>query len=266
MMITTMAYIPIDWVAFGRWAGNRGLIRRGVFDEGYALHLLLSGAFGKRVLQPFRVIRPARSATATLYAYCDDDAQRLGDIAREVAPPDCLAVLGLHDLATKEMPEHFGIGQRMGFDVRIRPVRRLGSDLIDSQSGRTLRKGSEIDSFRLELLRRSGDGWRDSRSVRERHSISRQSVYGSWLAERLAGAALVEANSCRLADFRRGRAFRGSGRPIEGPDATLQGECLVEDPEAFATRVRFGVGRHRAYGYGMILLRPPERSRQRPNG
>ncbi|GHE81823.1 hypothetical protein GCM10019059_44550 [Camelimonas fluminis] len=49
------------------------------------------------------------------------------------------------------------------------------------------------------------------------------------------------------------------GRRIEGPDATFHGSLVVTDPEAFTILLARGVGRHRAYGYGMLLLRPPQR-------
>ena len=252
-----MVYLPIDWTAFCRWAGNRSLLRPGAFDEGYAMHVLLSAVFGKKVLQPYRVVRAARASIASLYAYSAEDAEALGQVAQAVAPPDCLGVLGVADLATKIMPERFRSGQRLGFDVRVRPVRRLGRDLRDSQSGKLLRKGSELDAFRLELLHRSPDGWRRADSVARRNEVSRRSVYANWLAERLAAAASVDTAGCRLTDFRRARAWRGKGRGSEGPDATLQGELVVRDPEEFARKLRCGVGRHRAYGYGMLIARPP---------
>ncbi len=258
-MKTRMVYMPLDWTMFCRWAGNRGLVRNGEFDEGFGLHILLTSVFGKSVLQPYRLVRPARASVASLYGYATDDTQVLRKLAETVGPPDCLAVLGLADLATKRMPERFRSGQRLGFDVRVRPVRRLGRSLSDSQSGQVFRKGSELDAFRLELLHRSPDGWRDPESVGARQGISRQAIYARWLAERLDGAARVETDSCRLVDFRRSRAWRGKGRGSEGPDATLRGECVVRDPEEFAKKLRRGVGRHRAYGYGMLIPRPPGR-------
>ncbi len=254
-MTTRMVYLPIDWTAFARWAGSRQLIRRGAFDEGYALHILLSGVFGQRVLQPFRLIRSARARKGTLYAYCDQDERQLIDVARAVGTPDSLDVLGLDDLATKAMPHRFRVGQRLGFDVRIRPIRRLGRDVRDSQSGGVLRKGSEIDAFRHELLRRSPDGWHPNNESAK--GISREAVYARWLDERLADVAEVNARSCRLANFRRSRAVRGDNRGPEGPDATMHGEFVVQDPAEFVDRLRRGVGRHRAYGYGMLILRPP---------
>ncbi|WP_420635254.1 type I-E CRISPR-associated protein Cas6/Cse3/CasE [Candidatus Palauibacter sp.] len=231
-------------------------MRRGVFDEGYALHVLLSGIFGKAVLQPFRTFRPSRSRTATLYAYSNHDQQALRRLADAAAPPESLQVIDLASVRTKPMPVLLCAGQRIGFDIRVRPVRRLGRDLADSQSGKVLRKGREIDAFRLELLHQFPDGWRDPDGARMA-GMSRTVVYGKWLAERLAGAADVVPKSCRVAAFRRRRVVRGNGQGPEGPDAVLHGECVVRDPVDFATKIRKGVGRHRAYGYGMLIARPP---------
>lgn len=255
--MTNMVYLPLDWTAFGRWTGNRGLVRHGAVDEGFALHLLLSSVFGKSVLQPFRLLHSARAATATLYAYSDRARDDLHSVAGIVGPPDCLAVLKVDELLVKPMPRRFRAGQRLGFDVRVRPIRRLRRDLPDSQSGRMLRRGSEIDAFRLELLQRSPEGWR-SPDERSPAGISRESVYVAWFSERLAGVADVVESACRLASFRRSRVLRGNGKGPEGPDAIVHGECVVRDPVGFASRLRTGVGRHRAYGYGMLIVRPPD--------
>ena len=44
------------------------------------------------------------------------------------------------------------------------------------------------------------------------------------------------------------------GQTIDGPDATLTGRLRVTDPTAFAHLLARGVGRHRAFGFGMLLL------------
>ena len=80
-------------------------------------------------------------------------------------------------------------------------------------------------------------------------------VYAAWLIERFGDAVVVE--QCALVAFRRTRTIRGLGRGPEGPDATLHGAFVVSNPKVFAQVLRHGVGRHRAYGYGMLLLRPP---------
>lgn len=254
--MTHMVYLPYRNVALGQWSGRRRLMRRGVFDEGYALHVLLSSVFGKGGLQPFRTFRPSRGDDGTLYAYSDSDREVLRAIAEAAAPPDCLEVVDIAELRTKPMPDRFSPGQRLGFDVRIRPVRRLARDMSDSQSGKVIRKGSEIDAFRLELLRRSPDGWKASEEAPPAR-ISRDHVYATWLAERLSGAAEVDVQSFRVVSFHRLRVVRGDGRGPEGPDTIVHGECVVQDPALFAAILAKGVGRHRAYGYGMLIVRPP---------
>ena len=254
--MTHMVYLPFGYPALGQWSGRRRLMRQGIFDEGYALHALLSSVFGKGVLQPFRTFRPSRSEGATLYAYSDLEDGALRALAEAAAPPDCLTVIEVAGLRTKPMPARFAVGQRLGFDIRVRPVRRLARDIPDSQSARVIRKGSEIDAFRLELLRRSPDGWKEGNGASS-DGISRAEVYAHWLAERLTGAAEVDLRSCRLASFRRHRVIRGDGQGPEGPDSVVHGECVVEDPARFSAQLAKGVGRHRAYGYGMLIVRPP---------
>jgi CRISPR system Cascade subunit CasE len=89
----------------------------------------------------------------------------------------------------------------------------------------------------------------------------RESVYGDWLQRRLGEAAAIE--QVRLDSFRRTRLVRTDratprhARVLERPDALLQGVLTVADGDAFAQLLARGVGRHRAYGFGMLLLRRP---------
>jgi CRISPR system Cascade subunit CasE len=59
---------------------------------------------------------------------------------------------------------------------------------------------------------------------------------------------------CRSFTLRRDKSRRL--RSVEGPDASFSGVLVVEDPEKFAGLLAHGVGRHAAFGYGMLLLRP----------
>ena len=195
--------------------------------------------------------RPGR-LNGNLYAYSVLDATALRDSARAHALPDHLNVLSPDRLESKPMPDVWHLRQRLGFDLRVRPVRRLRRDL-DTPSGGA-GKGAEIDAFLLEALRRypseSGGMVEENRT--------REAVYFDWLAERLAPAATLDRSTSRLVRFCRVRVARGGSGP-EGPDATVHGTMTVTDPAAFGQLLAHGVGRHRAYGYGMLLLRPPNR-------
>ena len=251
-----LIHAPLDMRRFNRWVGNRGLIRNGSFDAGYALHVLLSAMFGKGVLQPFRLFASERRASAALYAYAEVDEIELRDTATAVAPPDCLDVIDPDRMRSKRMPAPFEQGRRLGFDLRLRPVRRLRCDLADPQLGRSLSRGAEVDAFWLEVMRRFPSGWADSAAARA--GVTRESVYAEWLCERLGDAVAVE--ECGLVSVSRSRAVRSDGRGPEGPDVILHGTFTVANEETFAGFLRNGVGRHRAYGYGMLLLRPPNKT------
>ena len=255
-MMLNLVHARLDMRRFNRWAGHRGLVRRGTFDSGYAFHILLSAMFGKGVLQPFRLFASERRRSAALYAYSNEDGASLRRRAGFAAPPDCEEVVDPQRLRSKAMPADFEQGQRLGFDLRLRPVRRLRNDLPDPQLGSSLSKGSEVDAFRLKVLSSSpnGPGERGESAIAS-PSMTREAVYRDWLAERVGDAVAVD--QCKLAAFQRTRVVRGNNGGPEGPDAVLHGTMTVINPDEFPRLLRKGVGRHRAYGYGMLLLRPP---------
>ena len=255
-MTAHMITAPVDMRAFNRWAAERGFVRRGTFDEGYALHVLFSSTFGSGVLQPFRLFHSPRRRGASLFAYADADASSLRTTAAAFATPDCLAVIDAERLRSKPMRMDYPTDQRLGFDVRVRPVRRLHKDTTPVD-GRTRRKGSEVDVSLATVESPPVPGTTQP----EPNTARREAAYVRWLAERFSGAADISNGLCRLAAFRRTRAVRGDGLGPEGPDATIHGELTVRDPGEFANRLRRGVGRHKAYGYGMVLLRPPSARR-----
>lgn len=256
-MTTHLIHAPFDMRNFNRWAGRRGLVRYGSFDAGYALHVLLSAMFGKSALQPFRLFAPERRRNAALYGYASVDETELRRTAAAAATPDCLDVVNPNEMRSKRMPPNFERGRRLGFDLRLRPVRRLRRALSDGQLDRSLPRGVEVDAFRLEVVRKFPSGWSDPDVAAVKAGVTRESVYREWLSERFGDAVAVE--ECRLVSFRRTQAVRGNGKGPEGPDAILHGTLAVSDQETFARTLRHGIGRHRAYGYGMLLLRPPSR-------
>ena len=238
-----------------RWAGERGWSsgRRGlVYDEGRVLHHLVDEVFGPGALRPFRLLVPPRHTRGNLYAYSALDAAALREAAHIQAKPEHLTVLELQHLESKSMPESWRPGQRLGFDLRVRPIRRLSTPLA-TQNG-SLREGTEVDAFWHEALRHhaeTGDGMK-------RAGRTRECVYLDWLAEQLSSGAALDSESSRLVRFQRNLIARGD-KSVEGPDAVIHGTLAVTDEAAFTRLLAHGVGRHRAYGYGMLLLTAPQR-------
>ena len=259
MTASHLVRVPVDTGRLARWASERGWTgpRGVVFDEGRALHHLVTEVWGPGVFPCFRLLVPPRRRTGNLYAYSAMDAEALRPAARAQALPEHLEMLRLEGLESKAMPPDWRVEQRLGFDLRTRPVRRLRRVLYGPKE--TIRAGSEVDAFLLEALHRhpdTPDGMRNE-------GKTRQEVYLDWLAEQLAPAAGLDRSASRLVRFRRLRVAREK-RDSEGPDAIIHGVLVVADPPAFSALLTRGVGRHRAYGYGMLLLRPPGRSAPAP--
>lgn len=235
---------PISLKPLHQWAAQREIGSRGAFDEGRALHHLLGEIFGPGALQPFRLMVAPRAQRGTLYAYADRTAEVLRAAAEPVAGPSEAALLPLDRLRScPRPPDAWRAGQRLGFDLRARPVVRLAAPIAGHD--RAFGKGAEVDAFLPQALR-TGE------------TVSREAVYLDWLDARLHGAAGIDRGVTRLAAFRRVRVQR-AGRSIEGPDAVFHGTLTVLDPAGFARALARGIGRHCAYGYGMLLLRPPQR-------
>ncbi len=246
--------VPVAMDRLARWAGDRGWIRRGhqtyEFDEGRALHHLVDELFGPRQLRPFRLLVAPGAVVANLYAYSQQDHERLQELGRIHGLPEYASVIDIDRIQGKVMPTEWTVGQQVGFDLRVRPVRRLKSDQI--VGGRQFKKGVELDAFLVEVTRqRSENGvWASAESQ------SREIVYLAWLEERLGEAAQLNRHATRLSRFRRNRVSRGESGS-EGPDATFHGLLRIENVDLFQNLLEHGLGRHRAYGYGMLLLRPP---------
>lgn len=230
-----------DMVRLGRWARDHRLLpTRGDEDLGYTLHALLAAAFGELAPKPFMLQQDTpRPAALLAYSACEPDELR--DHAASFAEPDTLAALGMDSLAAKAMPGQFAVARRLGFAVRVRPTVRTDRD---GQRDRV----REVDAF---LAAAAG--------TEPNAGPERGAVYQDWLAQRLrAGGAepqRIGLDSFRLSDVLR----RGQGRALQaqrGPDATFSGVLQVREPDAFAALLARGVGRHRAFGYGMLLLRP----------
>jgi CRISPR system Cascade subunit CasE len=266
-----MLQLPIDLNALARYADDRSWTKRrrhgresdAGFDQGRALHHVLDETFGPGCLRPFRLMVQRGKSKGSVYAYTTSTDLELRDAATTAAAPEISRILALDRLATKPMPDSWVTGRRLGFDVRARAIVRIRTELPNPH-GTPYKVGSELDAYVVEALRNHPDEYRKTvdgtpiPSGMEAAGRHREAVYRDWLAARFANAALLDHEKTTLARFQRVRVAR-EGRHSEGPDVVFRGELTIADPVAFAGLLAGGVGRHRAYGYGMLLLRHPRR-------
>jgi len=208
-------------------------------DHGYAGHALLCGLFGKeRTPKPWHL----DERRMVLWAYAPlalDDAERT-----HADPLFHVAVRWEHS-ASRPMPL-LKTGQRVGFDLRACPVVRHG--------GRDQQTGSEHDYLLWREVRRRPD---------DPANLDPLGIYAEWLAERgwkaASGAVLTAAQVTGWSKPMGGNVNawrgRGDGR-LRLPDVRFTGVVTVSDPAALQTSLARGIGRHRAFGFGMLLLKP----------
>ncbi|MFH6787051.1 MULTISPECIES: type I-E CRISPR-associated protein Cas6/Cse3/CasE [Methylobacterium] len=270
---------PVASAALRAFAAYQGVLDD---DLGYALHLALRRRFGAAAPQPWRLMPGRDGGPEMLLGYSQDpDALRSADpraIARPEAPPDweadwrgdqdagsasaesALAALFPQPFEAKAMPRAFAEGAAYGFALRVRPVVRYGPRAAEARSAADRRGGQERDAFLAALERRDRSG-----RTEESDPLDRERVYRAWLEQRLGTAAALSA--FRLVSHRRIRTVRSvpldaasRRRPgFAGPETVVDGGLTVADPAAFAVLLARGVGRHGAFGFGMLLLRPAGR-------
>lgn len=229
-----------------RFASRERLLPPGG-DIGYALHAVLAAAFGTRAPKPFMWCPPGSRSGGTggrILCYSHETLGDLCETATSFADPAATAIMDLANAESKRMPDAFATGGRLGFRVRVRPVVRTGKD-------------------RDGVGSKERDAFIDSVSVSAAQTNQREACYLEWLRRRLdqGGARLehghVDAFAlCRL--LTRDRSGEKSKRSAPtGPDVTICGTLVITDPQHFTELLASGVGRFRAFGFGMLLLAPP---------
>ncbi|MGB5948195.1 MAG: type I-E CRISPR-associated protein Cas6/Cse3/CasE [Parvibaculum sp.] len=236
-----MLKLPIDERRLYAFAASQGLSGRDQTDEGYILHALLSALFDAAAPKPFSLQRKGQDAS--LLAYASQPWDAFEKAARLYAAPDVYETVRWEAAASKPMPDNFGQDQCLDFFVRILPMSRAG------RQHPTFRPGAEVDVF---LLKAEAD--------RAASKPDRETIYENWLNERLArGGAetiAIETVRRRRSVLLRKRADGTRHISTQQPDIDMAGTLIVRDPAAFRACLMRGVGRHRAFGYGMILLKP----------
>ena len=207
-------------------------------DPDQTLHHLIYNTFGyDHTPKPFMVkVNPDRNlACGKLMGYTELEAEKLQEIARSKQNASSASVLEPSSIKTVRLPENWQRGTAVGFQTRVRPTYR------------TSHRHGQQKSMELDLYYKPGN------------ESSREETYIQWLEEtlRTRGATPVE-NSTRIISCRTRNVTRQHGRGVtSGPDALMEGTCIIEDPDLWTNAVRRGIGRHKAFGYGMLLLKPP---------
>lgn len=220
-----------------RFAEDQGINRRADENLGYAVHAWLAAMFGKDAPKPFRLLQDRSNLQpARLLGFSRKSGEDLAEQAQTFASPLAMAVCRFDDaVPAKRMPDQWHAGRRLGFELLACPISRLGRN--------------EDDVYRRHRRECDGNG---------KDPDSRPAVYRAWLERQLGEAAALD--DYNLQGFRNLRLLRRAAdagrRDFLAPQASFSGVLRVRDGEAFQHLLARGVGRHRSFGFGMLLLRP----------
>lgn len=240
----------------------RGLFPRGRregADDGYRVHATLCALFGTACVQPFLLdpgaqLGQGRSGLQVLgYSRLNGEALSRAYAAAEAGSRRHLRP---GTLRARPFPATWAVGRTVGFRVRVCPTVRLAGEVErppspdHPQAGR-LRAGAEVDAWLAAV-------WRED-------PRSREAVYLDWTRERLErGGASLDRGAVlgwRLTEqYRREQEGDRPGSPRRRPEAVIEGVATVTDTVAFRELLARGLGRHRAFGFGMMLLMPASRA------
>lgn len=254
-MTLNMLHLPLDQRLLFTNAREHGLARdNGAVDAGYLVHALFARLFGDLAPAPFALQEVDERAPSLLSVLAYSPSAH--HVLAERAQGDSFAsTVAWERAGTRPMPG-FAAGQALSFRVRLCPAIRVG------KHHPVLRHGAEVDPYVAHKLRGEG-GLSDQ-------TPDRISVYLEWLRARFGEAASLSA--CRIAAMRDASLWR-KGAPGEGVrvrarrdfgarqllarrELVCEGQLVVQDEAAFASLLARGLGRHRAFGFGMLLLKP----------
>lgn len=248
--------LTLDARSLMEFARTQHLLHREA-DQGYVVHAALAAVFGEAVPTPF-VIEGALSPDAPARAPGVEVVLAYSpytlDTVRQRASKEHQHLVRWTECRSRPVPS-IGEGTRLAFTTLVVPVVRSRAR-TEGRSEHGRGHGRELDAFVAECLR-------VGRDVR----VDRAAVYRDWLALRLRGEEQVAFGGAELEDyslqaFRRVRLLRKEAGPgarkrhvLDRPEALVSGTLRVTDEGAFRNLIARGIGRHRAFGFGMLLLR-----------
>lgn len=226
----------LDWAKIGR------VYARDTDDIGFTAHAVLDDVFGAAAIRPFHVpsTRPGspaerRHGQFSVVGYSSMTADELQEEAKVASPVDKYAAVV--EVMSRPMPKTWAAGRVVHLETRVCPVVRG--------------KRGERDVF----LRHLDHGGQDAREV----------VYGAWLRRELEKSGALEVietptlRGFQFGSFLRRPHVEGTIKMMRLPDAHLSVTATIRDGEAFNALLARGVGKHRTFGFGCLLLAHPKR-------
>jgi len=221
--------------------GDRILPGVSTKDIGYLTHCALTGLWGSRSPRPFLILdQEERESVVPVLGYFQVPKtylsnqqviqlqEELLDLAKINAAIDVYNMVDWSSFQAKPLPNQWTPGRVYRFRVRCVPVQRI--------------HGREMDIF--PKFGRPQD---------------RNRVYSSWIERQFSkyGVSVLDCSMERFqlsTQFRRTQGEHRKGVVFQSPDAIMSGVLRIEDPVGFSRLLCEGIGHHRGFGYGLVLI------------
>lgn len=226
-----------------RWQGLRSLP-----DPDQAMHVLLTEGFGQDLApRPYRLHLTASQRCGEFYGYSPHPVAKLKEAFQLFANPRQQRALDPDSLEGKALPTEWRPGRQLAFALRACPTVRSAG-----------REGSIGPAqYEYDLYR-----WTLRRLTKGEPAPTRNQIYCEWLEKKIADHGGVELQAAHVANYVPLTAYRKTnGKPRELPSAGFQGLLTITDSDRFNELLARGIGRHKAYGFGMLQIRPPGNAR-----
>jgi CRISPR system Cascade subunit CasE len=213
------------WHKFWRRTG------RTIYDVGYLAHGYLVAAFGEHAPRPF-LVGATKGGCVPLEGYAPVSGEQLQSHVDLFADAEAASIIVPGTLRTKRLPSPDQWPEYVGFSVRVNPV---------------VRNGHDRDWFLVAREKNPG--------------VTRDEAYTEWFNVQLekskSGVELVRAT---LDTWEILRACRPNGNREDilthTPVAQMSGILKLPPDRANLGILTDGFGRGKAFGFGMLQLRP----------
>lgn len=234
---------------------RRGLGACNAPDIGYGLHSVMCELFTPELSPKLFFVDRCQKEETTVLVYGSHHIDQLHRQAQQFADPTLYSSMLWHKSASKPMPEQWLAGQRLGFRLRCCPIKRSHS-AQDKLWENTHSKRSEKSCVELDAYQ-----WYCAGKAPEEVILTKEEVYIAWFKELLGRHCAVAleklvVDSCQSIGLQRRNHNRQFAKPLQRPEVIFSGVLSITDPQAFKSLLQSGIGRHKAFGFGMLLLMP----------
>lgn len=238
----------------------------------YSVHAAMRQIFGSLGLQPF-FIDQKRSCVIAYTTATEEQFRSAWKDAYAREQHNCVNVCEALKMDSAscmgKMPSAWREGDTFLFSVRCKPIMRVSVPV--TKPSKKISKTLESDVW----LHRTYQKWKKEypeeedqenhplNEYRKAHIKERDPLYFKWLEDHFGDAAKLEyaeiTRQLNTALVLRGNSEH-TGAPKKStdrnsPDVTFEGRLRVMNSQKFAELLAHGIGRHKAFGFGMLLLR-----------